>query len=1323
MFKSSKQPISLFFIILLSHLVARAAIDAHGCDSTKEASAVAYVNAVTQDWSNSSVDVKHRIVTDTTVPSSNGLPPYSRLIEWTETHTAVNPPYNSTVYQYKVSACVFNDGQKPSLRSDLIRPRSPALSCGSIIDLDTQSLIEHIPVVGADFPLSYSTDRDPARALSYQYDLLLNPYWISSSATKVLIDVMYDNITETIEVSSPSQFKSRYKYLWDGRNRSGSVAIYPKLFSFELREFPSSGHPLGRGRTNVYLGSFNAKSVGLGGWTLGVHHYYNKELSRLYKGNGETVFAKNMVLANGDVLVVDPATKHLLYFNSEGKHKETRSNLLNKIIYTFKYNMSGILEEIENAYGRSLTINRDSSGNLTGITSFYGQTTNLQLNSVGNLISVTNPKGDTYAMTYHNEGTGLLSSLKKPMGQVSKFSYDYDGRLVKDARMNGPSSSITFSRDLNLDQILTKTISKMGRQTVHNIQNVTDATSIKYSRTTQYPSGLVVQHKEDQNDNVNTRYGDSNVITKLSDDPRFPYLMEYTSQITTYHESLPNQSYTQTMNISTNPGYSGNPFGWNTYSKTYSGAGISAKEIFNKNTSTWNLTTFEGRTSSVTLNSSYDRVVEFDPQEATPIFYSYDGNGQLSSASQGSRGATVNYNSDGLVSSITDALVQTTSFIYDLAGNLIKTTLPDNREVNYTYDSNGKITSIQPPGRDKYFYNYGFGSEWLSSLLPPALNSSGSQGTNYFYDDDGLMSKIIRANGAQISYNYTVGSTKIASITDGIDSYTYSSYASDGLPTQAISPDGIKSTWVRTLPYSQTDKVESITPIKAYGTAEIFYNRHLLSGLRIRNSSGASAGYAAYTYDNDRQMTAAGDLVYSRNLSTGLVDLSSIESFSNSYTYNIYGELDSISAQHSSVEKFNYSITRDLLGRVDLYTENILGVLSSLDYLYDNSGRLKEVKSNGTTVSESIYDANSNRISGKISGVNFTASYNGQDQLVSWNNLNFTYNANGERISKIDTSTNSNTMYSWDSWGKLKSVVLPNSDVVSYKYDGAGRKSVVSLNGLIKSVYLYNGALQVVAELNASGGVISRFIWGVHPVIPEYFVKGGTKYKLITDPRGSVRLVLNTLTGAVAQQINYDEWGKVVSDTNPGFQPFGFAGGLYDHRTGLVQFGLRHYDGEVGRWISKDSIDFNGGDTNLYGYVISDPVNFVDPIGLWAFQINFGGAGFFGLVGAGLSSGIAVAGSGFKIKEVNMVTSSQYNMGVGASAGRGFQLSFTPGAQCLNDIAGDSLSVGFDSPLGGVSYSNSRIGPTWGIAGPSLGGAVYGGGTRTVIGMPITVNP
>jgi RHS repeat-associated protein len=80
----------------------------------------------------------------------------------------------------------------------------------------------------------------------------------------------------------------------------------------------------------------------------------------------------------------------------------------------------------------------------------------------------------------------------------------------------------------------------------------------------------------------------------------------------------------------------------------------------------------------------------------------------------------------------------------------------------------------------------------------------------------------------------------------------------------------------------------------------------------------------------------------------------------------------------------------------------------------------------------------------------------------------------------------------------------------------------------------------------------------------------------------------------VSEQITYDEFGNILTNTSPGFQPFGFAGCLYDTDTKLCHFGARDYDGSIGRWLNKDPILFNGGDTNLYGYVLQDPIKRVD---------------------------------------------------------------------------------------------------------------------------------
>ncbi len=76
---------------------------------------------------------------------------------------------------------------------------------------------------------------------------------------------------------------------------------------------------------------------------------------------------------------------------------------------------------------------------------------------------------------------------------------------------------------------------------------------------------------------------------------------------------------------------------------------------------------------------------------------------------------------------------------------------------------------------------------------------------------------------------------------------------------------------------------------------------------------------------------------------------------------------------------------------------------------------------------------------------------------------------------------------------------------------------------------------------------------------------GGVTYRILTDHLGSPRLVVDTATGTVTQRLDYDEYGKVLADSNPGFQPFGFAGGIYDQQTGLIRFGARDYDAETGR--------------------------------------------------------------------------------------------------------------------------------------------------------------
>jgi RHS repeat-associated protein len=192
--------------------------------------------------------------------------------------------------------------------------------------------------------------------------------------------------------------------------------------------------------------------------------------------------------------------------------------------------------------------------------------------------------------------------------------------------------------------------------------------------------------------------------------------------------------------------------------------------------------------------------------------------------------------------------------------------------------------------------------------------------------------------------------------------------------------------------------------------------------------------------------------------------------------------------------------------------------------------------------------------------------------------------------------------FDYDSLGNLRGVLLPDGTRIEYIVDAANRRTGKKVDGTLVQGFLYNGTLQIAAELGRDGRLVSRFVYGTQQHVPDYVVRDERQFRLIADDLGSVRLVVDTGSGEVVQRLDYDEFGVVLHDTNPGFQPFGFAGGLYDQHTRLTRFGARDYDAETGRWTSADPILFAAGQANLYTYVLNDPVNSLDPQGLQAGQ-------------------------------------------------------------------------------------------------------------------------
>ena len=122
----------------------------------------------------------------------------------------------------------------------------------------------------------------------------------------------------------------------------------------------------------------------------------------------------------------------------------------------------------------------------------------------------------------------------------------------------------------------------------------------------------------------------------------------------------------------------------------------------------------------------------------------------------------------------------------------------------------------------------------------------------------------------------------------------------------------------------------------------------------------------------------------------------------------------------------------------------------------------------------------------------------------------------------------------------------------------------------------------------------------------------GTVVWALTDNQNTVRDlgVYNAQTGvtSIANHRVYDSFGNLLSQTNPATGNaaavdclFGYTGFAWDHGSGTWRSDTRPYNPTTGRWIQKDKIVFDGGDTNLDRYCGNSPMNAVDSTGEWVY--------------------------------------------------------------------------------------------------------------------------
>jgi RHS repeat-associated protein len=345
----------------------------------------------------------------------------------------------------------------------------------------------------------------------------------------------------------------------------------------------------------------------------------------------------------------------------------------------------------------------------------------------------------------------------------------------------------------------------------------------------------------------------------------------------------------------------------------------------------------------------------------------------------------------------------------------------------------------------------------------------------------------------------------------------------------------------------------------------------------------------------------------------------------------------------------SWQVTRDDAGRIVTKTELLAGTSTAeYSYAYDSLGRLVTVTKDGTTVEEYQYAPDGTRTSEKnlLRGIaSRTMTYSDEDHLLTAGSTTYEYDLDGF----LTTRTNGAniTRYQYSARGELLGVTFPSGTIIEYLHDPVGRRIAKKVNGTITEKYLWQGMTRLLAVYDGSNNLLMRFQYA-DARMPLAMTSGGSTYYLTYDQVGSLRLITDA-AGNIVKRLTYDSFGNILSDSNPSFKiPFAFAGGFHDPDTNLVRFGYRDYDPDVGRWLAKDPIGFNivshgkvaigtypgvagkssfaaGGyvgnvgrtmetigvgrasidvlrlgqlDTNLYGYVLNDPVNFIDPLGL-----------------------------------------------------------------------------------------------------------------------------
>ena len=903
------------------------------------------------------------------------------------------------------------------------------------------------------------------------------------------------------------------------------------------------------------------------------------------------------------------ADGRILRFNSDRRLVSNTDRNGNAVTLTYSgANPTRITDPV----GRTLTITYDSSGRIIRATDPLDRSVSYVYDGNGRLANVTDTQGGV--MRYAYDGFNRLTSVTDRRGNLLKqIAYDDAGRVALQRFAEGGFERYTYARSGQFITTATLTDS-LGRTVVRRFNAagfVTEKTDglgqtsrrerdVRTNLTTSVagPCGCIEATRQfDARGNLLAITDRLNQRSHFEYDPVFNNVTKTTDKLdrvtTLSYDARGNlTSVTDPLNRTTT--YTNNEFGQVTSITDplghatrfeYDAQGNMSARIDALN----NRTTFEydevGRLTSVTdpLNrrssmtyDALDRIItRTDPSGATTR-YGYDANGnEVSMTDALGRTWTNAYDERNRLISTTDPLGQVTARRYNAAGELVEVISPSGRSTRYAYDARGQLLSITAGLADTVRFDYDNRGNLVS------LTDERGNTTSFAYDE----------------------LFRLTSRADPLGNITSFSYDAAGNLVRTVDRLGR----VATRAYDALNR-----PVRVdYADANVTFT-YDAAGRRTRVDDSQS-GHIEWSFDDaDRllsETTPQGAVSYSYNPAGQRASMTAADRTPVSYGYDAAGRLQTIT---QDAEVFTYSYDR-LSRPAGLQRPN--GARTSYDY--DEAGRL-------------IRLLHLNALSQPVEDFNYTYNADGEIEIISSlaehrlmaeaktagpadvaNRLNqleplaFSFDLEGQTLTRANES--GAARFDWDARGRLKGVTLPDGRIIDYGYDALGRRTSRTAGG-VTTTFLHDGD-DVVLDRASDGGTVD-YLNG--PGIDEKLRQssaGSALYFLHDHLRSTV--ALTGAGGSVVERLQYEPYGESAGSQ---FTRYGFTGRERDPSTGLIYYRARWYDPQQGRFVSEDRLGLAGQDPNLYTYVLNDPLNNFDPLGLdareWLKDLIGGSADF-----------------------------------------------------------------------------------------------------------------